>query len=294
MHPGSGGRRGFEHDGLGGFACHAPHPEIERLFAGPPAIGTGEKRRHGIVRWRRVTALVLLADGLGGARVQHFRPHFSEQPVRYIDFGAVDLAIDGEHVADDVIALLAGRFRRGDIGVPRLGQFLVFERSCRLLAEAGALMSTPVTALSFCCSRLMPSQTFCWRSPVSRAPEPHVVDAGARIASFISREETVTADVENVRTSSPARADQRPCSTQNEAIGMRPDFGGSNRLTVSVRSCCPPFTISPAWTKTSRSPRFSISSELTLPVSRTFTTPLAMASASVSGTVPDFEAPWTK
>ncbi len=114
------------------------------------------------------------------------------------------------------------------------------------------------------------------------------------MASFISREGTAEAELAKLCASSPPRADQRPCSTQNEAIGMRPDFGVSIRLTVKVRSWRPPFTTSPACTKTACSPKFSIASALTLPVSLTRTTPFASASCSVSGTGPAFEAPCTK
>jgi hypothetical protein len=55
------------------------------------------------------------------------------------------------------------------------------------------------------------------------------------MAIFMSREGTWPDELANVFTSSLPRADQRPCSTQNEAIGMRPDFGGSSRLTIKVR-----------------------------------------------------------
>jgi hypothetical protein len=57
------------------------------------------------------------------------------------------------------------------------------------------------------------------------------------MAIFISREGTEAEAVVKFFTSSRPRADQRPSSTQNEAIGMRPDFGGSTRLTISERSC---------------------------------------------------------
>jgi hypothetical protein len=77
------------------------------------------------------------------------------------------------------------------------------------------------------------------------------------MASFASREGTLAEAVAKVFTSSLPRAVQRPCSTQNDAIGIRPDFGGSIRLTLSTRSCCPPFTISPDWMNTSSLPRFS-------------------------------------
>ena len=85
-----------------------------------------------------------------------------------------------------------------------------------------------------------------------------VAGAGARIAIFASRDGTATDAVENVVTSSRPRADQRPCSTQNDAIGRRPDFGGRTRLTLNTRSCWPPFTMSPAWMNTSSVPRLSI------------------------------------
>ena len=55
---------------------------------------------------------------------------------------------------------------------------------------------------------------------------------GACIASFISRDGTLAVEAENLAASSVPRGDQRPCSTQNEAIGTRPDFGGSSRLTI--------------------------------------------------------------
>ncbi len=63
------------------------------------------------------------------------------------------------------------------------------------------------------------------------------------MASFASRDGTAADAVAKVFTSSLPRADQRPCSTQNDAIGMRPDFEGRIRLTVSTRSCCPPLTM---------------------------------------------------
>ena len=71
------------------------------------------------------------------------------------------------------------------------------------------------------------------------------------MASFASRDGTAAEAVAKVFTSSLPRAVQRPCSTQNDAIGMRPDFGGRIRLTVSTRSCWPPFTMSPDCTNTS-------------------------------------------
>jgi hypothetical protein len=114
------------------------------------------------------------------------------------------------------------------------------------------------------------------------------------MAIFMSREGTWPEELANVFTSSLPRADQRPCSTQNESIGMRPDFGGSSRLTIKVRSCWPPFTMSPAWMKTGSLPLFSISSWLTLPVSRTSTVRLANASSSVSGALPGADVPWMK
>ena len=98
---------------------------------------------------------------------------------------------------------------------------------------------------------------------------------GARIAILASRDGTEADAVAKVFTSSLPRADQRPCSTQNDAIGRRPDFGGSTRLTLSTRSCWPPFTMSPAWMNTSSVPRFSICSSLTVPVSCTLTAPFA-------------------
>ncbi len=63
------------------------------------------------------------------------------------------------------------------------------------------------------------------------------VGNGAFMAIFISRDGTAALAVEKLLTSSRPRADQRPCSTQNDAIGMLPDCGGSNRLTIRVRSC---------------------------------------------------------
>ena len=63
--------------------------------------------------------------------------------------------------------------------------------------------------------------------------------------------------------SSVPRPDQRPASTQNEAMGTIPDLGGSRKLTVRTRSWRPPLTMSPAWMKTSSAPLFSILSSLT-------------------------------
>src|SRR5262245_57345815 len=75
---------------------------------------------------------------------------------------------------------------------------------------------------------------------------------------------------------------------------MRPDFGGNSRLTIKVRSCWPPFTISPAWMKTGSLPLFSISSWFTLPVSRTSTARFANASSSVNGALPGADLLWMK
>ena len=83
---------------------------------------------------------------------------------------------------------------------------------------------------------------------------------GAFMAILASREGKTEDAVANVFTSSLPRAVQRPCSTQNAASGTRPDFGGRIRLTVSARSCWPPFTMSPDWMKTSSLPRFSTAS----------------------------------
>ena len=110
----------------------------------------------------------------------------------------------------------------------------------------------------------------------------------------VLREGIASRALENLVASSLPRADQRPGSTQNEAIGTMPERGGSTRLTISTRSCLPPFTMSPAWMKTSSSPVFSILSSLTWPVSSTWTRPFATASVKVSGTGPAALGPWTK
>ena len=117
---------------------------------------------------------------------------------------------------------------------------------------------------------------------------------GAAIASSADRDGIASLALENFAWSSLPRADQRPCSTQKEAIGTRPDFAGSRKLTVSTRSCLPPLTMSPAWMNTCSAPVFSICSSLTRPVSITCTLPLASASCSVSGTAPPALAPCTK
>ena len=49
--------------------------------------------------------------------------------------------------------------------------------------------------------------------------------------------------------------------------GIRPDWAGTMKSTPIVRSCRPPFTMSPAWMKRSTSPLFSMSNSLTEPVS---------------------------
>jgi hypothetical protein len=80
------------------------------------------------------------------------------------------------------------------------------------------------------------------------------------IAILALREGSADAALANVFTSSLPRADQRPCSTQNDAIATRPERGGNSRLTIRTRSCWPPFTMSPDWTNTSSPARFSMSS----------------------------------
>src|SRR5437773_754251 len=105
--------------------------------------------------------------------------------------------------------------------------------------------------------------------------------AGAFMASLASRDGTTAEAVAKVFTSSLPRADQRPCSTQNDAIWMRPDFGGSIRLTLSTRSCWPPFTIEPDWTKTSSVPRLSICSSFALPVETLGTDEVFVQSGSI-------------
>jgi hypothetical protein len=65
------------------------------------------------------------------------------------------------------------------------------------------------------------------------------------MASFASREGTAASADENVAESSLPRADQRPCSTQNDASATRPERGGRIRLATNARSCLPPFTMSP-------------------------------------------------
>ena len=66
------------------------------------------------------------------------------------------------------------------------------------------------------------------------------------MATFASCDGMAEAALENCLTSSLPRAVQRPCSTQNAAIDTSPERGGNNRSTDSTRSCCPPFTMSPA------------------------------------------------
>ena len=86
--------------------------------------------------------------------------------------------------------------------------------------------------------------------PASRLRPPSARRGGAAMASSAARDGIASLALENLAWSSLPRADQRPCSTQKEAIGTRPDFAGSSRLTVSTRSCLPPLTMSPAWMNT--------------------------------------------
>ena len=74
---------------------------------------------------------------------------------------------------------------------------------------------------------------------------------------------------------SAPRSAQRPCSTQNAESGIAPDFGFRIKLDVMTRSCLPPLTMSPDWMKTGSSPRFSILSSLTSPVSKDADAPVA-------------------
>src|SRR5216684_8345269 len=56
-----------------------------------------------------------------------------------------------------------------------------------------------------------------------------------------------TASVEELKRSarSEPRRVHRPCSTQNDAIGTRPDLEGNRKSSGNTRSCWPPFTMSP-------------------------------------------------
>ena len=74
---------------------------------------------------------------------------------------------------------------------------------------------------------------------------PSPTDWVAALIAILAATSRCAPELANERTSSAARAVQRPSSTQNAAIGMRPDFAGSNMLTVSARSCLPPLTKSP-------------------------------------------------
>src|SRR5919112_1791745 len=67
-------------------------------------------------------------------------------------------------------------------------------------------------------------------------------------ASFKSFEPTLFAELLNEDESSSPRLFHRPDSTQNAAIGMRPDRGGTLQSIAIIRSSLPPRTTSPAWT----------------------------------------------
>src|SRR5580704_14833029 len=139
MHPGAwrGGRFRLHEQGPAAVAHldAAAGPDI--LLDARRVVRGGQKaRRLGDRRWRRhrIALAAVLGDGLGHAGDQELRPHLPEQAVRGIDVGAAELAVDGEHVAHDVVVLLAERPQRLD--VVRLGalEATVFQRQL----EAGA------------------------------------------------------------------------------------------------------------------------------------------------------------
>jgi hypothetical protein len=153
--------------------------------------------------------------------------------------------------------------------------------SCKELGEAAAAVGAPRLSASLRCTSCTPLHIFCCGSATPRGD----CAAGAWAASFMAREGRAVVELAKLSAFSLPRFCQRPCSTQNEAIGTGPDFRPSTISTLSTRSCLPPLTISPAWMNTSLSPVFSISSELTLLVSRTRNTPFCIASCKVIGTL---------
>ena len=80
-------------------------------------------------------------------------------------------------------------------------------------------------------------------------------------------DERLCFEIEKRSAASPPRRCHRDFSTQKAGSGIRPDRAGTMKSTPIVRSCRPPFTMSPAWMKTSMSPVFSMSSSFTEPVS---------------------------
>jgi len=60
---------------------------------------------------RRDGRLVPVTDRFDHAGCQQLGPHFPEQTVRWIDIGAVDLAIDGKGKPDDIVLLSPAGFR---------------------------------------------------------------------------------------------------------------------------------------------------------------------------------------
>ena len=88
--------------------------------------------------------------------------------------------------------------------------------------------------------------------------------------------------VEKCVSASSRRRRQRASSTQKAGSGIFPDLAGTMKSAPIVRSCRPPFTMSPAWMKRSRSPLFSIKSSLTLPVSWSTAVSAAIVSSSTA------------
>src|SRR6185295_18436627 len=110
--------------------------------------------------------------------------------------------------------------------------------SCRLDGESAPLTRAPTLALSLSWATVTSFQT-------------SLCEDFSLAANFTSRLGAEFDEELNTVEASLPRWLQRPCSTQKASIEITPECGGRIRSTTSMRSCAPPFTISPDWTYTS-------------------------------------------
>src|SRR5262249_8561560 len=105
-----------------------PRAARGRFWVVAPRFGVARDGGARPNRRRSLARLALAADRLGGAGAQKLRPHLAEQRVRRIEVGAVELAVDGEDIADDVAIGLAGGLERVNVGTLQRDKLVVLER----------------------------------------------------------------------------------------------------------------------------------------------------------------------
>jgi hypothetical protein len=153
----------------------------------------------------------------------------------------------------------------------------------RLEREAAEVTGAPTFRLSLSWA----SETFAQTSCCERDPFA---------ASFSSLDTIRSLEDENWPASSFPRFCQRPDSTQNASIFIRPERARIMMLIARTRSCFPPLTMSPDWINTSKCfDTFSTASSFTSEVSYTRRICRCIASCSVRMFVFDVSSfPWIR